>query len=73
MPVALVFATTGAERKPREPPITQKSAGKLVEILRKEGMIMVSVESLVAMIGLCFTIFGLGCELGYIIGRNTKK
>ena len=34
---------------------------------------MITVGDLVAVIGLCFTIFSIGYKLGYSDGRNAKK
>lgn len=34
---------------------------------------MITIEDLIAVISLCFTIFSLGYKLGYSVGRNTKK
>ena len=34
---------------------------------------MITIGDLVALIGLCLTIFSIGYKLGYSVGRNTKK
>lgn len=34
---------------------------------------MITIADLVAVIGLCFTIFSIGHKLGYSDGRNAKK
>ena len=36
-------------------------------------MLMITIGDLVAVVGLCFTIFSIGYKLGYAVGRNTKK
>ena len=55
-------------RRDCDPPITQKSPARLTEILLKEGMLMLTLEGLIAVISLCLTAFGLG----YTIGSNNK-
>ena len=63
------FAMTEVKRRPVTLRLHRNSQSNLVKIFQKEGMPMLTLESLIAVISLCLTSFGLG----YAIGSNNSQ